>query len=143
MTTPAGPAIDVAQLEQALRATDPAVCLVPPRILRRAIKADRGLVGLGLRVPHVKPYVLAPVAPALLPRYFPGLEDRSAIDALLAEDVDAAAVLARTRPPGAPDPAAVCRPNGAPARPRDQADEAPPAAAPSEADHRRLVARAD
>src|SRR5438094_4540527 len=56
---PPPPPIDLAQLEQALLAVDPAVCLLPPRILRRVIKADRRLVGLGLRVPHVKSYVIA------------------------------------------------------------------------------------
>src|SRR5215472_10289683 len=56
MTTPAP--LDTAQLEQALLAVDPAVCLVPARIMRRIIKADRRLVGLGLRVPHVKSYVI-------------------------------------------------------------------------------------
>jgi hypothetical protein len=58
MSTTPPPRIDVAQLEQALLAADPAVCLAPPRILRRVIKADRRLVGLGLRVPHVKSYVI-------------------------------------------------------------------------------------
>src|SRR6516162_336178 len=58
MTTPA-PHIDAAQLEQALLAVDPAACLAPARIMRRIIKADRRLVGLGLRVPHVKSYVIA------------------------------------------------------------------------------------
>jgi hypothetical protein len=261
MTTPAP--IDIAQLEQALLAVDSAVCLAPARVVRRIIKADRRIVGLGLRVPHVKSYVIAReallrlatpdelgiapgrqlpetvvllvrpepdklaaltreealvlywrllfharlhvaldarlgegrmtaagvrhriqrigptefdairtvlrqenflmpprddrtayvefaalylelrhFAPALLPRYFPGLTDQAATDALLAEDVDAAQVLAHTRPPGAPDPAAVCRPNGAAPRPRDHADEGP-TGPPSEPEYRRLVARAD
>jgi len=60
MSTPAAqPPIDLALLEQVLLAADPAVCLVPSRILRRVIKADRRLVGLGLRVPHVKSYVIS------------------------------------------------------------------------------------
>src|ERR1700722_16434549 len=58
MSTPAPSPIGLAQLEQALLAADSAVCLVAPRILRRVIKADRRLVGLGLRVPHVKSYVI-------------------------------------------------------------------------------------
>jgi hypothetical protein len=264
MSTPAPSPIDLAQLERALLAADPAVCLVPTRILRRVIKADRHLVGLGLRVPHVKSYVIARevllrfadrdelgvaperdlpetvlllvrpepdklaalsrdealilywrllfharvhvalearkaegrltnagirhriqrigptefdairgvlrqenflmpprddrtayiefaalylelrhFAPALLPRYFPGLADRAGAEALLAEDVNAGDVLARSRPPGAPDPAAVCAANGEAARPRDRAEEGPPVGPPSEADYRRLVARAD
>ncbi len=58
MIPTAPPTIDAAQLEQALLAADPAVCMAPSRILRRVIKADRRLVGLGLRVPHVKSYVI-------------------------------------------------------------------------------------
>jgi hypothetical protein len=261
MTTPAP--LDIAQLEQALLAVDAAVCLVPARIMRRIIKADRRLVGLGLRVPHVKSYVIARdallrlatpdelgvaperdlpetvvllvrpepdklaalsreealvkywrllfharlhvaldarlgegrvttagvrhriqrigptefdairamlrqenflmpprddrtayvefaalylelrhFAPTLLPRYFPGLTDRAAIDALLAEDVDPAAVLAYCRPADAPDPAAVGRSNGEAPRPRDRADEGP-SGPPSDGAYRRLVLRAD
>ncbi len=264
MSTPAPAPIDAARLEQALLAADRAVCLAPPRILRRVIKADRRLVGLGLRVPHVKSYViardallrladrdelgLAPerdlpdtvvllvrpepdklaalsaeqalvlywrllfharvhvaldarlaegrltdagirhriqrigptefdairgvlrqenflmpprddrtayvefaalylelrhFAPSLLPRYFPGLTDRAGIEALLAGDVDANEVLARSRPPGAPDPTDACASNGEAARPRDRVDEGPPSRPPSEAEYRRLVARAD
>jgi hypothetical protein len=40
----------------------------------------------------------------LLPIYFPGLEDRSKIDALLDADIDAASLFTHTRLPGAPDP---------------------------------------
>jgi hypothetical protein len=43
-------------------------------------------------------------AAALLPHYFPALEDFERIDALLAEDMDANAIYHRTRPAGAPDP---------------------------------------
>jgi hypothetical protein len=52
------PPLDLAQLERALRSVDPAVCLAPSRILRRVIKKDRQIVGLGLRVPHAKSYVI-------------------------------------------------------------------------------------
>jgi hypothetical protein len=263
MATIAAPPLDALQLERALVAVDPAVCLVAPRILRRVIKADRRLVGLGLRVPHIKSYVIArealrriatrdelgvasgrelpeivvllvrpepdklaalsgeealvlywrllfhaqlhialearlsegrvtgagvrhriqrigptefdairdmlhqenflmpprddrtvyiefaalylelrQFAPRLLPRYFSGLTDLAAIDALLAEDVDAAAVLARTRPPGAPEPAAVTRPNGQALRPREALIE-PVAGPPSEKAYRQFVLRAD
>ncbi len=264
MTPTPSPPLDAAQLEQALLAVDPAVCLAPPRILRRVIKADRRLVGLGLRVPHVKSYVIgrdallrlatrdelgvAPArelpetvvllvrpepdklaalsgnealvnywrllfharihtaldqrlaegrltaagvrhriqhigptefdavravlrqenflmpprddltayaefaaiylelrqfVPGLVPRFFPGLADRAGIDALLAEDVDAAEVMAHTRPAGAPDPATVLRPDAEPARPRERTEEAPPSGTPSESSYRELVARAD
>lgn len=43
-------------------------------------------------------------APSFLTRYFPGLDDLAAIDALLAEDLDAAALCRATRPQGSPDP---------------------------------------
>jgi hypothetical protein len=43
-------------------------------------------------------------APGLLACYFPAIEDWPAIDQILAEDVDDAALLAATRLPGAPDP---------------------------------------
>jgi hypothetical protein len=46
-------------LERILTGLDPGVVLAPPRILRRVIKKDRGLGGLGLRVPHRKSYVIA------------------------------------------------------------------------------------
>jgi hypothetical protein len=262
-TTAPPPPIDIAQLEQALLAIDPAVCLAPPRILRRVIKADRRLVGLGLRVPHVKSYVIARdallklatrdelgvapgrelpetvvllvrpesdklaalsrdealvlywrllfharvhtaldarfaegkltvsgvrhriqsigptefdairdvlrqenflmpprddrtayvefaalylelrhFAPGLVKRYFPGLDDPAGIEALLAEDVDVAEVLAHTRLPGAPDPATLVKPE-AESRPRDRTAEAPPPGRPSESDYRHLVAAAD
>lgn len=62
---------------------------------------DRGVweefVALYLELRHFEP--------ALLPRFFPSLTHRAAIDTLLAEDVDAAALFAGTRPPDAPDPA--------------------------------------
>ncbi len=44
------------------------------------------------------------LAPAQLPWYFPSLRSHESIDALLAPDVDAKAILARTRPCGAPEP---------------------------------------
>ncbi|MEW4570900.1 hypothetical protein AB1L88_23785 [Tautonia sp. JC769] len=46
-------------------------------------------------------------APRLLGSYFPSIEDREAVDAVLAEDVNAPALFDRTRPPGAPEPAAL------------------------------------
>src|SRR5262245_21586539 len=47
-----------AELESSLRAVDPAVLLVAPRIVRRVIKQDTGASGLVLRVPHRKTYVI-------------------------------------------------------------------------------------
>src|SRR5262249_6410978 len=43
-------------------------------------------------------------APGLLPHYFPAIDNYEQVDAVLAEDVDAPAVFARTRLQGAPDP---------------------------------------
>ena len=48
-----------AELDDALRLADPAAILVPPRILRRVIKRDTEIGGIGLRVPHRKTYVIA------------------------------------------------------------------------------------
>src|ERR671933_667495 len=139
MTT--APALSADELGQLLRQADPAVLLVPPRILRRVIKQDRRPGGLGLQVPHADSYVLSRDAllriatpgelgvppgdevravldqdrmllppadaagvyeefaatylelrcfePERLAQTFPGLTDRAAVDALLAEDVDA------------------------------------------------------
>src|SRR5438067_11212522 len=50
--------LDAAELRRLLRAADPAALLVPPRLLRRVIKHDRHLPGLGLQVPHRKSYVI-------------------------------------------------------------------------------------
>ncbi|MEN6449776.1 MAG: hypothetical protein ABFC96_04715 [Thermoguttaceae bacterium] len=51
--------VTLPELESAIRAADPAVRFVPPRILRRVIKHDRGLTGFGLHVPHRKGYVVS------------------------------------------------------------------------------------
>jgi hypothetical protein len=58
MTAAAAPGLTVADLEVALTRAEPAALLVPPRILRRVIKKDRGLGGPGLQVPHRKGYVI-------------------------------------------------------------------------------------
>ncbi len=58
MTATAEPALTAAELQCLLRETDPAALLVAPRILRRVIKQDRGLPGLGLQVPHRKSYLI-------------------------------------------------------------------------------------
>ena len=73
--------LSLEELDQALRATDPAAFLVAPRILRRVIKQDAGVSGLGLRVPHRKTYVIA--REKLLT-----MVDRAELD--LAEDADLA-----------------------------------------------------
>jgi hypothetical protein len=54
-----GDTIDVAELECALREADAAALLVPPRILRRVIKRDRGLTFLGWHAARRKTYVIA------------------------------------------------------------------------------------
>src|SRR4051812_11813716 len=54
----ADPPLDPAELADLLRGADPAALLVPPRLLRRIIKRDRQLTGLGLQVPHRKSYVI-------------------------------------------------------------------------------------
>jgi len=51
--------LSIGELEAALRAADPAALLAPPRILRRLIKQDREIGGIGLRVPHRKSYLIA------------------------------------------------------------------------------------
>lgn len=50
---------DLAGLGELLRAVEPAALLVPPRILRRVIRTDRALTGIGLAVPHATSYVIA------------------------------------------------------------------------------------
>ena len=52
------PGLSLAALDDALRLADPAALLVPPRILRRVIKHDAEISGIGLRVPHRKTYVI-------------------------------------------------------------------------------------
>ena len=47
-------------------------------------------------------------APSFLPRCFPSLDDPLAVEAVLAQDVDADALFQATRPPGAIDPADRC-----------------------------------
>src|SRR5262249_54671969 len=51
--------LDVTELERRLLAVEPAAVLTPPRILRRIIKHDCRLPGLGLQVPHRKTYVIS------------------------------------------------------------------------------------
>jgi hypothetical protein len=59
MTTTPSDVLTVAELQRLLTQAEPAALLVPPRILRRVIKRDRGLAGPGLQVPHRKSYVVA------------------------------------------------------------------------------------
>jgi hypothetical protein len=56
MTVNTLPSLDVGTLQSLLSAVNPAAILVPQRILRRIIKEDRQLAGLGLQVPHRKTY---------------------------------------------------------------------------------------
>ncbi|MBW3598234.1 MAG: hypothetical protein KY475_13305 [Planctomycetes bacterium] len=50
--------ITLVELRQALNSAEPAALLIEPRILRRVIRLDRRLPGLGLLVPHRKCYVV-------------------------------------------------------------------------------------
>ncbi len=50
--------LTLTELEAALAAVDRAVVLAPPRILRRVIKQDRQIGGIGLKAPHRKTYVI-------------------------------------------------------------------------------------
>src|SRR5581483_9571899 len=48
-----------ADLQKLLTDVDPGAILVPPRVLRRVIKQDCQLGGVGLQVPHRKTYTIA------------------------------------------------------------------------------------
>jgi hypothetical protein len=50
--------ITLDSLRQAVRAAEPAALLVEPRILRRVIRLDRRLPGLGISVPHHDSYAI-------------------------------------------------------------------------------------
>ncbi|MBI3408789.1 MAG: hypothetical protein HY040_10570 [Planctomycetes bacterium] len=58
MSVAAEPHLDVKELRGLLEAADPATLLVPSRLLRRVIKHDCRLTGLGLQVPHHLSYVI-------------------------------------------------------------------------------------
>ena len=51
--------IDVAELERAVRAADPEAFLIPPRILRRVIKRDRGLTFFGFHAARRDSYAIS------------------------------------------------------------------------------------
>lgn len=53
-----GDRLSFSRLESAVQAADPAVLFVEPRILRRVIKQDRRLVGIGFQVPHAHVYTV-------------------------------------------------------------------------------------
>src|SRR5260370_12989518 len=50
--------LQLAELCRLVEAAEPAALLVPPRLLRRAIKYDRKLTMIGLHIPHRKSYVI-------------------------------------------------------------------------------------
>ncbi len=50
--------IDVSELARVLKDVDPTALLVPARLLRRVIKQDRDIGGMGLIVPHRKSYII-------------------------------------------------------------------------------------
>jgi len=80
--------------------------------------------------------------PALLPRYFPAIDDFESIDRLLAKDVNAATLFARTRPAGAPEPAPIVDDPDRPEEVNVQDETATPRHQ-SETLYRAFVARAD
>jgi hypothetical protein len=53
------PPLQASELERLVREVEPTAFLLPPRLLRRVIKQDGGLVGLGLMVPHRRSYVIS------------------------------------------------------------------------------------
>jgi hypothetical protein len=53
------PSLTPAELERALQSANPGVLLLPPRLLRRVIKEDRDIGGLGLQVPHRRTYTIS------------------------------------------------------------------------------------
>src|SRR6185369_8723588 len=57
-TTESPPSLGTGELQRLLSGADPAALLVPPRLLRRVIKQDRRIPGMGLQVPHRKTYVV-------------------------------------------------------------------------------------
>jgi hypothetical protein len=59
MTASTASGLTLSELQRILKQAEPAVLLVPPRILRRVIKNDRELIGLGFQVPHRKSYVVS------------------------------------------------------------------------------------
>src|SRR5580765_1380141 len=50
---------EVPELVRVLKGVDPTALLVPTRLLRRVIKQDRQIGGIGLFVPHRKSYVIS------------------------------------------------------------------------------------
>jgi hypothetical protein len=58
MATALDQPLSVAELERAIVAVEPAALLAAPRILRRVIKHDRQISGIGLKVPHRKIYII-------------------------------------------------------------------------------------
>lgn len=50
--------LSVAELERTIVEVEPAAVFAPPRILRRVIKQDRQIGGIGLKVPHRKLYLI-------------------------------------------------------------------------------------
>jgi hypothetical protein len=81
--------------------------------------------------------------PERLAQTFPGLTDRAAVDALLAEDVDAGGLLARSRPAGAPDPGAGPGPGRAEEDEAPAFEEPPPGPPPGDPTRDALLAKAE
>jgi hypothetical protein len=85
-------------------------------------------------------------APSSLPRYFPGLTDLAAVDAIIGRDVDAAALFEAGRPIGAPDPVDFCELNQWAVNPAAaetaEAEALAPTEIPSEMKYRLLMRKA-
>src|SRR5262249_13391597 len=52
------PGVTLYELDRALKAVEPAVMLVPPRIMRRIIRSAQSDRNLGLIIPHRKAYLI-------------------------------------------------------------------------------------
>ena len=110
-----------------LRADDQ---LLPP-ITDPAIYVEFAASYLGLRA----------FSDYLTPRFYPAIQDPAAVERLLAEDVDAAALLASTRLEGSADCSAVQVQDAD--EPRGVAESEPGHEAPSGPEYRRLMAKAE
>jgi hypothetical protein len=83
---PSAAPIDLVELTRALTAVDPSTLLLAPRLLRRVIKYDRRVGGVGMLVPHRRSYVIS--RDRLLQ-----IVDRDEIEAAAADDLPPTLIL--------------------------------------------------